>query len=96
MKGTVISMKEDICTNVKYLISYDLQFFAKDDGGDKTEEPTTKKLSDARKEGQVAKSTELITASGLLTLFVALKIFVGYIGDQFIQVFHKEIGRAHV
>lgn len=89
MKGKVISMNEDICTNVKYLISYDLQFFAKDDGGDKTEEATTKKLSDARKEGQVAKSTELITASGLLTLFLSLKIFVGYITEQLIQVFHK-------
>ncbi|HHU70968.1 MAG TPA: flagellar biosynthesis protein FlhB [Clostridiales bacterium] len=85
----VISLKEDILYNVNYLIPYDIQFFAKDDGGDKTEEPTTKKLSDARKEGQVAKSTELITASGLLTLFVALKIFVGYISEQFIQVFYR-------
>ena len=37
------------------LESYDLQLFAKDgEGGEKTEEPTTKKLSDARKNGQVA------------------------------------------
>lgn len=82
-------MKVDLLNNVNYLISYDLQFFAKDDGGDKTEEPTTKKLSDARKEGQVAKSTELITATGLLTLFVALKLFVGYVTNQFVQVFQK-------
>lgn len=82
-------MKDDFLNNVNYLISYDLQFFAKDDGGDKTEEPTTKKLSDARKEGQVARSTELITASGLLTLFIALKIFIGYVANQIIQVFQK-------
>jgi len=89
MKGMVISLKEDILYNVNYLIPYDIQFFAKDDGGDKTEEPTTKKLSDARKEGQVAKSTELITASGLLTLFVALKIFVGYIITMIFYVIHS-------
>ena len=41
-------------------LSYKLQFFA--DGPEKTEEPTAKKLRDARKEGQVAKSMELITA----------------------------------
>lgn len=82
-------MKDDFLNNVNYLISYDLQFFAKNDGGDKTEEPTTKKLSDARKEGQVAKSTELITATGLLTLFVALKIFLDYVIKQFVQVFQK-------
>ena len=44
--------------------AYRLQFFA-DEGGDKTEEPTAKKFSDARKEGQVAKSMELVTATML-------------------------------
>ena len=34
---------------------FDLQLFA-DDGGEKTEEPTAKKKSDARNKGQVAKS----------------------------------------
>ena len=38
------------------LLQYNLQFFAKDGpGGEKTEEPTSKKLEDARKEGQVVK-----------------------------------------
>ena len=41
-------------------LPYHLQFFAKEGaGGEKTEEPTTKKLSDARKEGQVAKSQDM-------------------------------------
>lgn len=73
--------------NNLYLLSYNLQFFA--EGGDKTEEPTTKKLSDARKEGQVARSKELITASGLATLFIVLKLFTGFMGEQFIGVYKK-------
>lgn len=68
--------------------AYRLQFFA-DEGGDKTEEPTAKKLSDARKEGQVAKSMELVTATMLLAMFVMLKVVVGYIGTQFIEGFTK-------
>ena len=45
------------------ILEYNLQFFAKDGpGGEKTEEPTAKKLSDARKEGQVAKSKEITSA----------------------------------
>lgn len=67
-----------------------LQFFAADGpGGEKTEEPTTKKLSDARKEGQVARSQELITATALLALFIILKLFIPWIGNQMIIVFNK-------
>lgn len=66
--------------------AYRLQFFA-DEGGEKTEEPTAKKLSDARKEGQVAKSMELVTATMLLAMFVMLKIVVGFIGTKFIESF---------
>jgi len=67
-----------------------LQFFAKEGpGGEKTEEPTAKKLSDARKEGQVARSQELIMAASLLALFLVLKIFVGWIGKRLISLFGK-------
>lgn len=46
-----------------------LQLFAKDGpGGEKTEPATSKKLDDIRKEGQVAKSKELITAVSLMAL----------------------------
>lgn len=66
-------------------IEYNLQFFAKDGpGGEKTEEPTAKKLRDARNKGQVAKSMELVTACMLLMLFLALKFFVGWIGNNFL------------
>lgn len=70
-----------------YRLSYNLQYFA--EGADKTEEPTAKKLHDARLEGQVSKSTELITASGLATLFIILKFFAGYMGNQFIETYKK-------
>ncbi|MDI9508435.1 MAG: flagellar biosynthesis protein FlhB [Bacillota bacterium] len=69
----------------KYLFPYRLQFFA--EGADKTEQPTTKKLGDARKEGQVARSKELTTSTELIAMFLTLKIFVGFIGSKFVETF---------
>ncbi|BCJ95229.1 flagellar biosynthetic protein FlhB [Anaerocolumna cellulosilytica] len=71
------------------LLKYELQFFAEGSGGEKTEEPTAKKLTDARQEGQVAKSTDLVTAAALFTLFVTLKVFVGTIGKGFLGAFYE-------
>ncbi len=71
------------------LLKYKLQYFAEGAGGEKTEEATSKKLTDARKEGQVAKSTDLITAAALLALFWTLKTFIGVIGNNFINSFTK-------
>ena len=69
-------------------LQYNLQFFAKDGpGGEKTEPATSKKLSDARKEGQVAKSKEIANAFGLLALFLVLKFYVGTMGIGFIEYF---------
>lgn len=69
-------------------LRYNLQFFAKEGpGGEKTEDATTKKLQDARKEGQVAKSQELVMATSLFALFITLKLYVGSIGKQFIDNF---------
>jgi flagellar biosynthetic protein FliR/FlhB len=39
-------------------------------GGEKTEEPTPKRLSDARKKGQVAKSVDLNSAITLILLII--------------------------
>ena len=65
-------------------LKYDLQFFAKDGpGGEKTEEPTSKKLQDARKEGQVAKSKEVTSAFELLAFFLVLYGWVEYMGRFF-------------
>ncbi len=73
------------------LIEYNLQFFAKDGpGGEKTEPATSKKLEDVRKEGQVAKSKEIITAVSLMSLFIIIKIYVSTIGTKLIDAF-KEI-----
>lgn len=72
----------------RYLIPMRLQFFA-DEGADKTEEATPKKLQDARKEGQVARSQELSTAIMLLAFFLVLKVFVVFIGTRFLGSFTK-------
>ncbi|MBQ9767903.1 MAG: flagellar biosynthesis protein FlhB [Lachnospiraceae bacterium] len=72
-----------------YFVPMRLQFFADEGGADKTEEATPKKLSDARKEGQVARSQELSTAVMLLAFFVVIKVFVGYIGTRFLGCFKE-------
>lgn len=82
-------VRDDVLLQMKYPIPYHLQFFAKDDAGEKTEEATSKKLADARKEGQVARSTELITAASLTTLFLVLKTCVGYMAGNFLDIFRK-------
>ena len=75
------------------LLKMNLQLFAKDGpGGEKTEPATSKKLQDVRKEGQVAKSKELITALSLLALFVILKVYIGGVGKQLIASFNTIYG----
>ena len=75
------------------ILRLNLQFFAKDGpGGEKTEPATSKKLNDVRKEGQVAKSKEIITAISLMSLFIILKIYVGRLGTGFIDVFKNIYG----
>ena len=63
-----------------------LAFFA--DQGEKTEEATTKKKSDARKKGQVANSQEISTAFMLLGAFFALGLFASWIIGSITMVFH--------
>jgi flagellar biosynthetic protein FlhB len=76
------------------LLEYNLQFFAQEGpGGEKTEPATEKKLSDARKEGQVAKSREIANGLGLLALFLVLRFWVGTMGNQFLEVFADVYGR---
>lgn len=86
-----IHNREDILDTSRkegVLLEYKLQFFAKDGpGGEKTEPATNKKLDDVRKEGQVAKSKDLIMAVSLLALFVILKVYVGTMGEKFINCF---------
>ncbi len=70
-------------------MSLDLQWFAKDgEGGEKTEEPTSKRLKDARNDGKVAKSKELDNAVGLLVLFVVLRATMSALGGGMLNLFH--------
>ena len=62
-------MQQEACEK-HYYLSYDLQLFAKEgQDGEKTEEPTAKKLEDARKKGQVMQLTQretlLLSTSGI-------------------------------
>lgn len=80
------------------IIKYNLQYFAKDGpGGEKTEPATSKKLDDARKEGQVAKSKEIANAAMLMALFLMMKFMIGYIGNSLLglfQTFYNQIPAA--
>ena len=75
------------------ILEYNLQFFADGQGGEKTEPATPKKLSDARKEGQVAKSREIANGLGLLGLFLLLKLWVGNIGTQLLNLYDNFYNR---
>ncbi len=70
--------------------AYNLQFFAKDGpGGEKTEPASQKKLDEARKEGQVAKSKELVSAVSLMAFFLVLKYYAGTLGNGFLKCFRE-------
>lgn len=73
-----------INNDTHFLLEYNLQFFANDD---KTEPATPKKLDDARKEGQIAKSKELVTSVFLLVLFLIIKIYAPTMGNSFMECF---------
>ncbi len=75
-------------TENKYLLFLDLQFFASDD---KTEKPTSQKKEKARKEGQVAKSIEIPTAALFIVLFLALKIFGGFMVTRIMELYNYSI-----
>lgn len=84
-------MKQEV--RINYILHYDLQWFAKDgEGGEKTEDATSKKLKDARKEGKVCKSKELTAAFDLLVLFLVMKFFVSYVGNSFLGIFNYVYG----
>lgn len=72
------------------LIAYNLQFFAKDGpGGEKTEPATSKKLDDTRKQGQVAKSKDLVMAATLMALFLLIKFYVSSMGQSMMEAFSE-------
>lgn len=80
--------KKQVFLKKELFLKYNLQFFAKDGpGGEKTEPATQKKLDDARKEGNVAKSKDLVTAVVLVVVFVLLQFIIGNIGEGFMETY---------
>lgn len=51
-------------------------------GEEKTEQATPKKRRDARKEGDVLQSKEIITAISVLGLFSAMRLFMGFVTEN--------------
>ena len=73
----------------KFLISYNLQLFAEDGpGGEKTEEPTAKKIDDTRKEGQVARSQDLGSAVVLVSMFAIIRSIIAQYKNGFMETFN--------
>ena len=55
-------------------------------GQERTEEPTERRLQEARKKGQVPRSKELNTMLSLLLASISLLIFGGYISQNLMQI----------
>ena len=69
--------------------NWNLQLFAEggDDEGDKTEDPTPKRRKEAREKGQVAKSSEITAAAGLLGVMFLLMLLSGVVFHAFENMF---------
>jgi type III secretion protein U len=61
----------------------------KNDGGDKTEKPTAKRLRDARKKGDVSKSREVTSTAGLLAWLVLGALVLGLAGERLAWLFGR-------
>lgn len=72
------------------LIRYNLQFF---DSGEKTEQPTSRKKSKAREEGQVAKSQEVGTAFLFLAAFFSLRYFAAGMIGKLMDLFYFNLAQ---
>ncbi len=57
------------------------------DGQEKTEEPTSKRKEESRRDGEVARSKELSTAVILLSAGMALLIFGAWMGNKGLELF---------
>jgi flagellar biosynthesis protein FlhB len=65
-------------------------------GGEKTEQPTEKRLRDARRKGQVAKSQDLTSALLLVTAAAILALAGTQIGLQLTNAMRDGLTRATV
>ena len=62
---------------------------------EKTEQPTPRKLEDARKKGQVARSQELNSVIIIITGMMALLFFSSNIMSNLIGAFHFNFDKRH-
>jgi flagellar biosynthetic protein FlhB len=69
------------CGQYNRKFSFDLQLFA----GEKTEDPTAKKRTDARKKGQIGKSQEISAAFVIMSGFFAMNILGASIYDEIVN-----------
>ena len=72
----------------------DLQFFAQDP--DKTEEATPKRKQEARKKGQISKSTDLNAAVVLFGLFILLNSLGGWAFSELFSYFQKSFSAGQL
>ena len=61
----------------------------KNDGGDKTEKPTPKRLADARKKGDIAKSRDVTATAVLFVWLIVLLFGAGFAGDRIAALFDQ-------
>jgi type III secretion protein U len=66
----------------------------KNDGGDKTEKPTPKRLRDARRKGDVVKSKDVGPAIGMILWFLLLLFAAGHAGAQITALMRDAVGTA--
>ena len=65
----------------------------KNDGGDKTEKPTRKRLRDARNKGDIAKSKDLSAAIGMIAWLLMFLVGAGFVGGRIADF--AELSLAH-
>ena len=66
------------------------------DIGEKTEAPTPRRLQEAKEKGQVAKSTDLSAAVGLLAALILLNIYGPAILEGFMEILRKSLWLENV
>jgi flagellar biosynthetic protein FlhB len=77
------------------IIVFDLQLFGKAEDEGRTEQPTQRRLAQARRRGQVAKSPEVAQALVLLISFWFLSVYSPYIYTELNKLIKGMIGELH-
>ena len=68
-------------------------------GEEKTEQATPKKRRDARKEGDVLQSKEIITAASVLGIFASMRLLMGFMTENilaFTTMIFEQVGTRQV